>query len=631
MKKLYIFDEHANSLQNGIGTYIADLKRFLSDVVEVSVLSFNDTVADYRKEMCDGVTYYRFPVFCGGSFLGNYEIGLAVLRLEIADAPDNVFLFNYFLCNDLLRAMKVCYPLSKTIFVIHDQIWTERLLGDSRKLKQIMKKSETYKDGNYIMLRERVLKEMEMYRLADKVVTVSEDTLGLLKSVYGLSAEKVAFIPHGKEITCPHRNRGTKERLKKRLLLGYDDKIMLYVGRTTRCKGFHAVLSAFEKVAPIFPQTKLVVLGGVHDLGEAVALCPKSKVNVIFAGRVSKKELINWYRVADVGIVPSYSEQCGYAGMEMMAYGLPIVASDGHGVRRMFKGDYNAVVAKIGNIDKPKMFVRNLKRAMIEVLGMNAKQLDELRKNARRTYMEKYAMTEMKDAYVRLIGELTSEGVCNSVVQLPESVNRENVLKLILKCNDMYSLGLLKGRIGVALALMEFSRKYAVQPIRDFCFYTIRKCTEGIPSNLGLGFASGMAGIGWAMDYLKWRGLADVDTIEICREIDKRLMRYSLLRINDYTLDNGLEGLLMYVNLHLWNNIDRRVFDDCFLSELRAVLEDLPISAKENLRSQASLFVKIVDGKECDYSVSLHQFIKGFLDNDLSLQYGLAGKLLSIC
>lgn len=49
MKKLYIFDEYANSLQNGIGTYIGDLKKYLSDVVEVSVLSFNDTVGSFQK------------------------------------------------------------------------------------------------------------------------------------------------------------------------------------------------------------------------------------------------------------------------------------------------------------------------------------------------------------------------------------------------------------------------------------------------------------------------------------------------------------------------------------------------------------------------------------------------------
>ena len=192
MKRLYIFDEYANSSQNGIGTYIADLKRFLSDVVEVSVLSFNDTVGSFRKEEKDGVTYYRFPAFCSGSFLGNYEVGLAVMRLEIADAPCNVFLLNYFLCNDLLRALKEYYPLSKTVFVIHDQIWTEKLLGDRRKLKQIINNPEAG-DG-YSVLRNQVLKEREMYELADKVVTVSEDTQELLRSDYGLAGKLLGSL-----------------------------------------------------------------------------------------------------------------------------------------------------------------------------------------------------------------------------------------------------------------------------------------------------------------------------------------------------------------------------------------------------------------------------------------------------
>ncbi len=105
MKNMYIFDEAANSSQNGIGTYIAELKRHLRDVVRVNVLSFNDTVSSFRKEYVDGVTCYRFPVFCGGAVLNNPETASAVIRLEIPDAPGNVFLLNYFLCIGLQQGL----------------------------------------------------------------------------------------------------------------------------------------------------------------------------------------------------------------------------------------------------------------------------------------------------------------------------------------------------------------------------------------------------------------------------------------------------------------------------------------------------------------------------------------------
>lgn len=626
MKRLYIFDEYANSSQNGIGTYIGDLKKHLSDVVEVSVLSFNDTVGSFRKEEKEGVTYYRFPAFCSGSFLGNCEVGLTVMRLEIADASCNIFLLNYFLCNDLLRAMKEYYPLSKTVFVIHDQIWTEKLLGDRRKLKRIINNPEAG-DG-YSVLRNQVLREREMYELADKVVTVSEDTQELLRSVYCLAAGKISFIPHGKEICSMSRSLRTRNAKRKKMLLDADEKIMLYVGRATRCKGFHATLAAFEKVAQAFPQVKLVVLGRVNDVSEVVRLCPTSKTRIVFAGLVGKEELRSWYQVADIGLVPSYSEQCGYAGMEMMACGLPIVASDGQGVRRMFKDGYNSVVAKIGNREKPEVFVNNLGRAMMALLEMDDQQLDRLRRNARRTYSENYAMRGMKDAYLRLIDELASEDKNDSVAILPKEADRSALYEMILGCNDLYSRGLFKGRMGVVLALMEYSRKYALLPLKDFCIYTIQRCTVLVPGNTETGFASGMAGIGWALDYLKWRNLVDIDTAGICREIDRRLMRCSPLRTADYTLDTGLEGLLIYVNLHLYNNRGKTVFEDSYLAELRTVVKNLPANAGDNLRAQASLFERLIDGEECEPDVSLSQFVGDFRNGDITLRHGLAGKLL---
>ena len=70
--------------------------------------------------------------------------------------------------------------------------------------------------------------------------------------------------------------------------------------------------------------------------------------NITILGVVSKDCLYGWYRAADAGIVPSYYEQCSYSGIEMKMFGLPIVASSGFGVRRMFTPE-NSIVADIGD------------------------------------------------------------------------------------------------------------------------------------------------------------------------------------------------------------------------------------------------------------------------------------------
>ena len=358
MKKIYIFDEVANSAQNGIGTYIAGLKKILSNVADVTVLSFNDNVSSFRKEMVEGVRYYRFPPFCSGHMLANSEVGMAVLRMEISDSEDNVFILNYFLCNELLKSLKESYPLSQTVFVVHDQTWTETLLGDENKLRKIVENVRNVNansDGSNVVLRP-YRKEKEMYQLADKIITMNKDTLSLLKGVYQLDENKIFMIPHGRDINLNVMvSQVVKERLKKEKRLNPDDQIILYVGRTTQCKGFYATLSAFERLCLKTLKTKLVILGKVCDIDIVTKICVRSKPNVIIAGQVGKDELQSWYQLADVGLVPSYCEQCGYVGIEMLANGIPIVASDGFGVKCMFKHGYNDIVAKIGNREDAKL------------------------------------------------------------------------------------------------------------------------------------------------------------------------------------------------------------------------------------------------------------------------------------
>lgn len=105
-------------------------------------------------------------------------------------------------------------------------------------------------------------------------------------------------------------------------------------------------------------------------------------------------------------------------------------------------------------------------------------------------------------------------------------------------------------------------------------------------------------------------------------------MWYSLLRISDFSLDTGLEGLLMYVNLHLYNNRNKAIFENSYQTELQTALKSLPANASDNMKVQASLFARLTNGEECAPDVSALQFIKGFRENDITLQYGLAGKLL---
>ena len=43
--------------------------------------------------------------------------------------------------------------------------------------------------------------------------------------------------------------------------------------------------------------------------------------------------------MVDVGIVPSFVEQCSYTAIEMMCFGLPLIVSDVEGLKEIVPGN----------------------------------------------------------------------------------------------------------------------------------------------------------------------------------------------------------------------------------------------------------------------------------------------------
>ena len=84
----------------------------------------------------------------------------------------------------------------------------------------------------------------------------------------------------------------------------------------------------------------------------------------------------------------------------MMMYGLPVVASDGLGVRDMFHEGENAAIARIG--PSSRAYANRLAEAIVRVLA--SKELsDKLRQGARREYEQKYHIKYMWQKYKELI------------------------------------------------------------------------------------------------------------------------------------------------------------------------------------------------------------------------------------
>ena len=146
MKHIYIVDEHQSSKQNGVGTYIRQLlKCFEGSGHDVNLLSFNSDEKEFKIDAKVNYREYHMPLCGTDNFLKLGALSLPLLRMYIEDQESNVFFVNHSPCSSFLTYLKKCFPLSRIIFVIHDQGWCAPLLGDSLLMREIVE-SKKYLD-----------------------------------------------------------------------------------------------------------------------------------------------------------------------------------------------------------------------------------------------------------------------------------------------------------------------------------------------------------------------------------------------------------------------------------------------------------------------------------------------------
>lgn len=363
-KQVYVFDEYISSQKNGIGSFLKEFRYCIRQLdANICMLVFNANVKELTIQEGEQTEMKRilFPSLQVGEFTHNAEIIIKLLRLYIHDSFDNIFFVNHSPCEKLVEILKRDYPLSKVVFTIHDLGWTSRCMGDVDKFKEMIEEANDVKEETRDVL-DFYAKEMRTYELVDRVVCLSRDTYDLLQTGYALSIGKISLIPNGfreKENNMQHYNR---EELKKELFIPVNEKIVLYVGRPTKQKGMYALLNAFHSVLKKKNNVRLVIIGSDNSnrIENLINISSSFATHVSYLGLIDKEELEKWYWIADIGVIPSYYEQCPYVGIEMMMHGLPVVASDGFGIRNMFQDEVNALIAPIGKREDSEEFSCNL-------------------------------------------------------------------------------------------------------------------------------------------------------------------------------------------------------------------------------------------------------------------------------
>ncbi|MFI6899682.1 D-inositol-3-phosphate glycosyltransferase [Nonomuraea sp. NPDC050394] len=188
----------------------------------------------------------------------------------------------------------------------------------------------------------RVLGEEQVVEVADRLVANTSDEARELKDLYGAPDDRVAVVNPGVNLTVfqPASQGASRRRLGVR----QDAHLLLFVGRIQPLKAPDVLLRAAARMLIEDPSLRgrLVVacVGGPSGNGLArpdVLVELAAELGIADVVRLvppaPQEELADWYRAADVTVVPSYSESFGLVALESQACGTPVAAASVGGLR----------------------------------------------------------------------------------------------------------------------------------------------------------------------------------------------------------------------------------------------------------------------------------------------------------
>lgn len=214
---------------------------------------------------------------------------------------------------------------------------------------------------------------------ANGLVTNSEYTRSLIREL-GIPDDKVLVVYPCPAIRPPKTTVETYDVLSK---YGLGSKrIILSVGRLVKRKGVDTVIEALPKLYEQFKDIMYVVVGNgpeLNSLGKRVAELNLQNI-VRFVGEVSNEDLIKFYSVAEMFVMPSRKigsdvEGFGIVYLEANLFGLPVIGGNSGGVPEAILHERTGLLVDPENAEQIYSGIRDLlsNKDWAQTLGENGR------------------------------------------------------------------------------------------------------------------------------------------------------------------------------------------------------------------------------------------------------------------
>ena len=307
------------------------------------------------------------------TFMSEYKkncIKVHILELPIY-SPLNIFRIAYLIKDyDIIHVnlFPTLYWVAFANMLLHKPlIYTEHSTTNSRRNKWYFRIPEKW-----------------VYKQYKKIISISEGTEANLKKWIHADKDDTRFVVINNGVSLEAFKNCSHEHLYPHTLI--------MVARFAPAKDQATIIKAMTLLDK---DVHLILVGDGETIESNKKLALKMAVNerVHFVG--TQADVPSWIGRADVGIVSSHWEGFGLTAVEIMAGGLPVVASDVEGVKQVVEGagllfphgDYEKLAEIIKELLYNKEYYEQVKRDCLE-------------------RSKKYGIKAMVDSYINVYKEV---------------------------------------------------------------------------------------------------------------------------------------------------------------------------------------------------------------------------------
>ena len=163
-----------------------------------------------------------------------------------------------------------------------------------------------------------------------KIIVPSKSSIEDIRDEFKVSKKKMVRIMNGIDLKIFYPDPK---------ILKISKKIVTVASADVPLKGLDYLLKALKEVKKIYPEVSLSIIGERKKGGHTERLIKKMNLekHINFFSNLSQTELRKIYCEAELAVIPSLYEGFGFAAVEAMACGIPLISTSGGALPEVIK------------------------------------------------------------------------------------------------------------------------------------------------------------------------------------------------------------------------------------------------------------------------------------------------------